>query len=142
MSAELAQLQSDIDAQTEAFLRKGGTVTKLNWAGVPVDGTVIEPKPVAAWGRNYERVAIETAAKATPAPTAEAPQVKALPLVEAVPAPTAPNKVSVPVVDHPATHRAMQLRASARRACISAELRAIHADARYWLARLDARFPR
>ncbi len=72
---ELAKLSHSLQADVDEFLRKGGKVTQLDYAGVPVDGTVIEPKPSAAWGRYYERVAPETL-KAKPARAVEAPPVE------------------------------------------------------------------
>lgn len=48
-SADRAELGSLVDA----FLRQGGQVTRLDWAGNVVDGPAPEPKPVRAYGRLY-----------------------------------------------------------------------------------------
>ncbi len=134
---ELARLSDDLAAQTEAFLRRGGSITKLNWAGVPVDGTAIEPKPVRAYGRLTE-VKVEPLA-----PTVEAPQPKAMPVIQPAPAP-APERVTdwAARVCPQAVKDMTDDLAHQQLAYTVQQLRKLRAEARHWLARLDARFPR
>lgn len=105
-------LSQELQAGVDEFLRRGGTITQLNWAGVPIDGTPVEPKPVRSYGREYERVAAEKALKAKAAP---APAV-------VIPEPVVTRRVD-PQPEQP---------------CIISELRSIRAEARRWIAYLDS----
>ena len=124
---EAQQLQADIEAQTAAFLRSGGAITKLDYAGVPIE---------AEYG---QQVFLSTGAVPAPAkpaygrlsaPTVEAPPPKALPVVKPSPAPARFETVAD-----------WCERVAAKPRSIIPELRAIRADARTWLARLDRSFP-
>lgn len=126
-----AALSSELQASVDEFVRQGGKITQLNYAGVPVDGSAIEPKPVRAFGRMYP----------APAPAVEAPQAVALPVVEPVPAPAATaaeicKHFRVPVdaqalADYTADMRPQQ------EAYVIRQLRSLRADARRVLATLD-----
>lgn len=187
---EAQQLQADIEAQTAAFLRDGGAITKLDYAGVPIEAEYGQqvfldpeqlPAPVPtkpAYGRLYQ------APDPLPAPTAEAPQPLPLPVIEPAPAPArfetvadwcervaakSPSEPAKPAygrmdgppmpklvvrcrVEPPSTTPEQDaafaesldelLTPEPEKPCIIAELRAIRADARAWLARLDRSFPR
>jgi hypothetical protein len=107
-----AALSQELQAGVDEFLRRGGTITQLNWAGVPIDGTPVEPKPVRSYGREYERVAAEKALKAKAAP---APAV-------VIPEPVVTRRVDPQPEPAP---------------CIIAELRSIRAEARRLIAHVD-----
>lgn len=96
--SELAKLSNDLAAQTEAFLRAGGSITQLNHAGVPIDGTPAEPKPVRAYGRLPELPPRE-------------PKIVAKPLPKPKPAAAAPAPAPAPAHVVPELRR---LRADAR----------------------------
>lgn len=132
-----AALSSELQASVDEFVREGGKITQLDWAGVPVDGSEIEPKPMRAFGRFY------------PAPAAAAPEVVAETVAEwcnrvapldPAPAPPTVAKIcehfSVPVdaqalADYTADMRPQQ------EAYIIRQLRSLRADARRVLASLD-----
>ena len=127
-----AALSSELQASVDEFERQGGKITQLDWAGVPVDGSAIEPKPVRAFGRFYP----------APAPAVEAPEAVGLPVVEAVPAPAPPTVVEICEHFHvPIDAQALQDYIDDMRpqqeAYVIRQLRSLRADARRVLASLN-----
>lgn len=130
-----AALSSELQASVDEFMRGGGKITQLSWAGVPVDGSAIEPKPVRAFGRFY------------PAPAAPAPEVVAETVAEwcnrVAPPDTAP---AAPTVAEICEYFGVPVRALAENtadmrkqheAHLVSQLRSLRADARRVLASLD-----
>lgn len=109
-TADRAELGSLVDA----FLRQGGQVTQLDWAGKVVDGPVPEPKPVRAYGRMYGDA---------PAPA---------PAPAGIPAET-------PLIAEPGpVEVAISLPQVSAGACVATELRSIRREAARLLANLNA----
>lgn len=135
-----AALSSELQASVDEFMRGGGKITQLSWAGVPVDGSAIEPKPVRAFGRFY------------PAPAAPAPEVVAETVAEwcnrVAPPDTAPAAPAAPTVADICEHFGVPVDAQAladytadmrpqQEAHVIRQLRRLRADARRVLASLD-----
>lgn len=101
--------RAELGDLVEAFLRQGGQVTQLDWAGKVVDGPVPEPKPVCAYGRMY----------------GEAPAPAGIPAETPVIARPAPVEVAIPLPQVSTTD-------------VAAELRRIRRDAQRLLAGLNS----
>lgn len=106
--------RAELGDLVEAFLRQGGQVTHLDWAGKVVDGPVPAPKPARSYGRNYADA---------PAP---APAPAAIPAETPVIAEPAPVQVAISLPQVPAV------------VCVATELRSIRREAARLLANLNA----
>uniref|UniRef100_A0AAU6W1I2 Uncharacterized protein n=1 Tax=Pseudomonas phage Touem01 TaxID=3138548 RepID=A0AAU6W1I2_9VIRU len=146
MTPEQKALAADLEARTAEFIRAGGTITKLSWAGVPIhldpDLQPNEIKAYSAYGRNYPAKADGDA----PPQPAHVVQFERKWVPPALPVQAAPAQsvgdlckyFEVPT--HALAENIADLRVQKVAALVD-QLRQIRREARYWISvvnRLEA----
>jgi hypothetical protein len=134
MTPEQQSLSDQIRASTDAFLRAGGSITRLNYAGVPVDDEYGRPVHVPAWAEPQFETAKEWCERVITKPFTAEPPPPPRHLDVHLPKPTPPvvtPKEKAALAEFLADMRPLKT------ACLITRLRALRADAQRTLAQLN-----
>ena len=152
MTPEQQSLSDQIRASTDAFLRAGGSITRLNYAGVPVDDEYGRPVHVPAWAEPQVETGKEWCERVITKPFTAEPPPPPRHFDVHLPKPTPPvvtpkekaalaeflADVLTPakaIIEDRVNTAILEVVAKPR--CLITELRALRADAQHTLAQLN-----